>query len=241
MSEEGLSYLAKPLRLSTASVSLWLIHEVKKDSYEYDLNLIDREARAKVPSSSYDSLLSLIGRERVVVTIEGGIVRNVVDPYVRLSPSPPLAILHSSKNYELISRYDLIDELYHQLVTEVPFKKRLFDGCELRIDFWMEVVREKCGCCSKLIVRDQAKDRFGSMQYNGVATFLAYVFLYSSNLYPRVPFVIHQEDERRISIRSQGSGADADNDNWSFEVSEPLKKIYSIVEKKLVMKKEVLA
>jgi len=236
MAEEGLSYLARPLKLSSGSARLWLIHRTVGASY--DPTFINREISVKVSPSSYDDLLSLIDRDRIIITIEGGKVRNAVDPSMtltpRLVPSPVLAVRQDEKELVLVSRSDLIRSLSEELVSEIRFTKVKY---EVKIGSWLSISALPCGCCSVLRIRDTVwlYDKNDTLS-GGVMTVLAYVWLHYKNLSPRgATFTTTAIGTERLRVKSEGG------DDWEFGRREPLEILRQIIERHLVEKQEVVA
>jgi len=241
--EEGLSFIAKPLKLSTSSVALRLVHGVKNNYY--DLNFLGKEVKVRVSPSAYDGLLSLIDRDRIIVVIKDGKVRNAVElPQLdagmhrlvsKLTPWPLLGFFGNNENYELISRSDLIDDLVSTLNNEIPFKWAMKNGRTVGIGTWLSVRKEMCLCCSKLIIKDMVWDSKSETWLKvDVETVLACIYLHSRNVTPSGLFTASFESKDRIIVKSN-------HDTWSFATSDVFKNLYALVDRLLIEKKEVLA
>jgi hypothetical protein len=242
--EQGLSYIAKPLKLSTSSVALRLIHGVKNNYY--DLNFLGKEVKVRVSPSAYDGLLSLIDKDRIIVNIKDGKVRNAVQlPQLdsagmyrlvsKLTPWPLLGFFEKNENYELLSRTDLIDNLVSVLKSEIPFRWGMTNGRAVPIGTWLNVRREMCLCCSKLIIKDMAWDHESETWFKvDVETVLACIYLHYRNITPSGLFTASFESKDRIVVKSK-------TETFSFSTYDVFKDLHALVERLLIEKKEVLA
>jgi len=244
--EEGLSFIAKPLKLSTSSVALRLVHGVKNNYY--NLNFLDKEVKVRVTPATYDGLLSLIDKDRIIVDIKDGKVRNAVELLQldrpdagmyrlvsKLTPWPLLGFFGNHENYELISRTDLIDNLVSTLNNEIPFKWGMTNGRTAGIGTWLSVRRERCLCCSKLIIKDMAWDsKSETWMKADVETVLACIYLHYRNITPSGLFTASFENKDRIIVKSN-------HETWSFATYDVFKNLYALVERLMIEKKEVLA
>jgi hypothetical protein len=230
--EQGLSYIAKPLKLSTSSVALRLIHGVKNNYY--DLNFLGKEVKVRVSPSAYDGLLSLIDKDRIIVNIKDGKVRNVIETS-KLTPWPLLGFFEKNENYELLSRTDLIDNLVSVLKSEIPFRWGMTNGRAVPIGTWLSVRREMCLCCSKLIIKDMAWDHESETWFKvDVETVLACIYLHYRNITPSGLFTASFESKDRIVVKSK-------TETFSFSTYDVFKDLHALVERLLIEKKEVLA
>ena len=215
-SSDVVRFVARPLKISTASAKLLLLHYVE-DNDRYQLPLINRELTVKISKQAYPYLLKWLKEQRLIFTVEGNSVTSI-QPYQNMNPLP--RYLTSEKFCEssqycfrrIISSSKIINSVFNKL-SSLPYvtthsgttydtrgeKHNIMPREMLRIE------PLECGCCSKLWLLDTVHCPKCTSSVRVAEKILGFWAVYRSNLPVPSAFYIKIDGEK---VKVDGEGLD---------------------------------
>lgn len=187
-------FVAKNLKLGTASGRFLLYHYVEGDSYQ--LPRLNTEVTLKVSGDAYPPLLRLVKAPRVIVTVERSRV-TIVEPHRILRPMPRYELRRGniSDVLSVTSEASVIRDVHERLrtlpyhynhrVKKYDYEKRqnVEEVHRVTPDKFLAIRPEGCGCCARIEFRDYIScPTCGKTLGSNNGRIPAYSMLFRSNL-----------------------------------------------------------
>ena len=187
-------FVAKNLKLGTASGRFLLYHYVEGDSYQ--LPLLNTEVTLKVAGDTYPPLLRLVKEPCIIITVERSRV-TIVEPHRILRPMPRYE-LHRGVLGDIssVTSEASIIKVVHAQLSSLPYyaphKVREYNRetrqyvtkvHRVKPDQSLSIKPERCGCCASIGFRGSYSCPECNKWFRGTnGMILAYWMLFRSNL-----------------------------------------------------------
>ncbi len=216
-------FVARNLKLGTASGRFLLYHYVEGDSYQ--LPLLNVEVTLKVAGDAYPPLLRLMKAPRIIITVERSRV-TIVEPSRILRPMPRYELRREERGCAFsVTSEASIAEAVHERLRSLPYygthtvKRRdwrtgqdVEEVHEVTPDRSLSIRPESCGCCARVEIKDVHRCPVCGRPstFHGRRIF-AYWLLFRSNLPYGREFMhslrddvvtVYDEDRKKVVSRS---------------------------------------